>query len=643
MYETGRKNSQPFFFILLFLLVSFSGKTQKLNDLLIQLHTTENDSIKKYIYADISYCYSRINLDTCKMYADSVGMIAQKLNDEEFIKRVDYYYAICEQKAGNFDVGLEYMEDILNYYEEKKDTTQIASMLYQTMSCYFFKRDRINFFLVANRIIDIEKKLGENKKIAGVNNLKASFYKNLESYDKAKDLAFEALRVFEIHKDSSGMAAACNTLGEIHALSGDNKNAIPFFERQHAINVAQNNVWGLGYSHESLGTMFLKNGDLKKAEYHLEKSLAIRQKIKGKIELAGVFVELAKLKVQQKQFEVAIDYATQSYHICKLTRNRKQQKIATQLLSEIYEERGDYKNSLSFYKKYEAEKDSMLNEKISQQIFDIETAYETKEKEEEITRLNHSAEISELKIGQQKNMLIGLVIVLSLLGFLFYRIFNQKKKIESQNLIISKALSEKDILLREIHHRVKNNLQLVSSLLGLQSHHITDPNALEALNSGKSRVKSMALIHQNLYNKENLTGVSVREYLEKLSKELITSFKVDTNRIELLTDIPNILLDVDTLIPMGLIINELLTNALKYAFPNNGEGQINIRLFEEAGQLRLEFSDNGIGIDIDKRSSESFGYKLIDTLLEQLEGEMEIKSDSGTKLLFAFNDYKIAA
>lgn len=238
--------------------------------------------------------------------------------------------------------------------------------------------------------------------------------------------------------------------------------------------------------------------------------------------------------------------------------------------------------------------------------------------------------------------MVGAIALSAILGLLFF-LFRSRKKNQSQNQIISKSLDEKDILLREIHHRVKNNLQLVSSLLGLQSLSIDDPKALEALNSGKARVKSMALIHQDLYNRENLTDINVRDYLEKLSEELIFTYQVDMNKVKLTTEIEDINLDVDTLVPLGLIINELVTNSLKYAFPNKQNGEILIRLYEKDGQLQLEVIDNGVGMDISQISKKSFGLKLVNTLLEQLEGNIIQKEGDGTHLVLSFDDFKIAA
>lgn len=617
--------------------------SQTINQLWTALDTTSADTSIAFLYADLSFKYARINTDTCKMYADSVRSYALKGNDQDLQQMWNYYQAVCEKNAGNYDQALQYLQPAIAYFGVHKDSARYASILYQEMICHYYKRDQLNFLKVANQCIDLYRAMGSPLKIAKITNSKASFYKNLKSYDKAKSLAEEALHIYEVENDSSGMATACNALGVINSILGNDEIALTYFQRQHAINTANNNTWGLGYSNENLGDMYLKVGDFEKAEAHFRKSMKIRKKINGKMELGGILMQMAELRLQQKRYSEALQFGEESYALCEQSKNRKQQKLVAELLSRIHEALGNYQVSLDYFKKYDAEKDTMLNETISQQIIEIETTFETKEKEKEIARLSHLAEIDQLKISQQRSMIFAFITVLAILTFLFYRIFRQKKQIEAQNEIISKALSEKDILLREIHHRVKNNLQLVSSLLGLQSSHIQDPNALQALNSGKSRVKSMALIHQNLYNKENLTGVSVREYIEKLSRELLDSFNINQEKIQLHIDIPEILIDVDTLVPMGLIINELLTNALKYAFPNQQGGNIHIAIVEQNEFLQLSFSDDGIGIDFDQKSADSFGYKLIDTLLEQLDGEMEINNKNGTQLDFKFNDYKIAA
>ena len=176
---------------------------------------------------------------------------------------------------------------------------------------------------------------------------------------------------------------------------------------------------------------------------------------------------------------------------------------------------------------------------------------------------------------------IGL-LALTLFGGVIFSFYRSKRKSEKElaqkNEIISEALAEKELLLKEIHHRVKNNLQVISSLLYLQSDYIKDEKALSAIQEGRNRVQSMAIIHQNLYQEDNLTGIQVKDYFEKLTQSLFNSYKVQADQIELQLDIEAINLDVDTVIPLGLVVNELITNSLKYAFPENQAGYLKIAL-----------------------------------------------------------------
>ncbi len=212
--------------------------------------------------------------------------------------------------------------------------------------------------------------------------------------------------------------------------------------------------------------------------------------------------------------------------------------------------------------------------------------------------------------------------------------------------IISKSLQEKDTLLREIHHRVKNNLQVISSLLGLQARYVQDDSALDALKTGQDRVKSMALIHQKLYREDNLKGIEVKDYFEKLCESLFQSYSIPSKRIKLDLQVADLNLDVDTVIPLGLIINELVSNSLKHAFPNEEEGNLTIQLSETPDQkLKLHVSDDGMGLgaEMEKKLNQSFGFRLIRSFQNQLDAEIEVDGSQGTSVTLLIKDYQKAA
>lgn len=262
-------------------------------------------------------------------------------------------------------------------------------------------------------------------------------------------------------------------------------------------------------------------------------------------------------------------------------------------------------------------------------VHGLEAEFEAEKKVAEINRLSIEDELNQTRIGKQRMGLIGAAVALALLSFLLYRLFGQKRKIEAQHTVISTALSEKDTLLREIHHRVKNNLQVISSLLRIQSNETTDAAALDALKEGQSRVQTMSLIHQDLYQRDNLTSINMRDYLDRLTHSLFDTYNISPARIQLQTEIDDLQLDVDTVVPLGLIINELISNALKYAFPEGQSGQLKVSLKMSKHDLVLLVTDDGVGIQQDQKE-DSFGYGLIQAFANKLEAEMTIVSGIGT-------------
>ena len=207
----------------------------------------------------------------------------------------------------------------------------------------------------------------------------------------------------------------------------------------------------------------------------------------------------------------------------------------------------------------------------------------------------------------------------------------QRERSEEQ---IKTSLREKDVLLREVHHRVKNNLQIIHSLLDLQSDYIQDKQALEVFRESQQRVRAMALVHERLYQSRDLAKVDFAEYSRNLSNDLCLSYGTDVGNITLETDISDIALDIDTAIPCGLIISELVSNALKHAFPGGRKGEICIGLCSigDDDRLILTIRDNGVSLpqDWNPENIESFGLRLVAMLIRQLRGKMEIDRSGGT-------------
>jgi PAS domain S-box-containing protein len=203
------------------------------------------------------------------------------------------------------------------------------------------------------------------------------------------------------------------------------------------------------------------------------------------------------------------------------------------------------------------------------------------------------------------------------------------------------SLKEKEALIREVHHRVKNNLQIISSLLYLQSKNVDDKDTFEIFRDSQTRVKSMALIHEKLYKSENVAVVDFAEYIKSLVAYLFDSYNLHRNGIGLKTNLDKIILEMDTAVPCGLIINELVSNSLKHAFPENRKGEINIELHKnEDDQIKLVISDNGIGLKADYDKTGTLGMQLVNSLVKQLDGELRLDTCFGTRFEIIFKEAK---
>ncbi|MCC7560786.1 MAG: PAS domain S-box protein [Methanobacterium sp.] len=216
----------------------------------------------------------------------------------------------------------------------------------------------------------------------------------------------------------------------------------------------------------------------------------------------------------------------------------------------------------------------------------------------------------------------------------------QRKTAENE---VKRSLNEKELLLREIHHRVKNNMQIISSLLNLQRSYIHDEEAANILQESQGRVKSMALIHEKLYQTSDLARINVEEYIQSLTMNLFHSYTVNPG-IKLSMDVSDLYFNIDTAVPLGLIINELVSNSLKYAFKDRDEGEIRISLLEtaEPGKYLLLIRDDGTGFphELDFAESHSLGLQLVNTLVNQLDGEIEMITNGGTTFNIIIHEQK---
>ena len=287
---------------------------------------------------------------------------------------------------------------------------------------------------------------------------------------------------------------------------------------------------------------------------------------------------------------------------------------------------GQTDSALKYYVLADQLDDSLTNIRKTQQVMELQTKYETAKKEAEINRLQTESGNKNKRIS----ILIAAVALFALLAggllWLYQRVKKQRQQITEQS-------GRLEVMMKELHHRVKNNLQIVSSLLSLQAYKLQDAEAISVLRESQLRVQAMSFIHQRHYKKDALTAVNMREYLTDLAESLLSSYGYHRDDFDLQVTVTKEMLDIDKALPIGLIINEMVTNALKYAYPSVARPGLTIMLTENTHHLVCLVKDNGIGMDENswKQKNSSFGRQLISALCKQLRAEQTLVVSGGTQ------------
>lgn len=386
------------------------------------------------------------------------------------------------------------------------------------------------------------------------------------------------------------------------------------------------------------------------AENYWQNALQLAQQRGDTYTEAIALAQLSQVYAARKEIEKSLAYNAQS--LAKGKEFYDVQRTNYDQMATVYANAGKFKEAYEYRQKYIAVKDSLLRADKAKSLRDLQMQYKIADKQKEIELLTKENSIKALQARQSQ-----LVAVVALLAFICLLVaaavllnqFISKRRsntqleeanaqirqtiaeLEQANTQIQQTVAEKETLLKEIHHRVKNNLQLVSSLLDWQTEGIDDPQVRRLIDEGRSRIRSMALMHEYLYKSENLANVDVHKYLGELADTLTRSYRPHTN-IVLQKNIAHAYFDTDTVVPLGLIVNELLSNAFKYAFVGRAAGQVDMTLLRsDNDSFVLSVSDNGIGLpaDFENTQHQSLGIQLVKTLVKQMKATLQYGNRAG--------------
>lgn len=388
-------------------------------------------------------------------------------------------------------------------------------------------------------------------------------------------------------------------------------------------------------------------GQTKLAEYHYLKMMHLFDKNTVMELIIFAHYDLANFYVNQGRYKEAEPHLAGLDKTTELVSKKKDIEL---LAFKIDSAGGRYLQAIRHIRNYEKLKDSIFSNEKSKQIQELQIRYQTIRNEQSIKLLKKDSLLSASRIKDANNMrnltLIGLLVLVLFLAMLYFSYRSKQRsnvEINKKNVSLNQLVEEKEWLIKEVHHRVKNNLQIVMGLLQRQSAYIDNEKALLAIQNSEHRMHSIALIHQKLYQSESMALINMPEYVDELINYLKDSFDTGS-RIHFYKDIENFSLDVQHAVPLGLILNESITNAIKYAFGTNGNGDIHVVIAtEDEVSFILMISDNGVGLPpgFNLKNVNSLGMNLMRGLCKQLGGKLMIEDHAGVTIKVIFKKNKL--
>ena len=668
-------------FIVLTLFISFIGfgqVNQAEVDSLVQIVELEKrDTNEAKILFELTYKYRRQDFEKAKEFGEEAIHLSDSLGWKKGLafsyERLGFVYRDhlkLEESVAFFKKSLaEYQA--LNYKSGVISQRNALGMTYLDLGKFDESIEQYESGL------ELVRELGNINTEAMILLNLGIVYTRQSNYVEAIEVYEQSLDILNTLNKPNLMAHALINIGGLHSKIKDRKKAIEAFEQSLTISDSMDNQQNIAYSSQNLGFQYNLDGKYEKALEFTNRALALYKKLKHHEMIPNSIHQLAIIYQEQKEYEKADEKYEEVYKLFKAAENRtglagvgtnfseslfragkyraslkyatealelgedleylSVQKEALFIIQKNIAHLGNKEKAYDYLSRFTELNDSLFNEEKIRDVKQVEMNYAFNRKQlADSLAFENEKIILESNVTQERKgrwFFIGIAGLLGLLAFVLFRNNQHRRKtnqiLSEQKEVIQLKSNQNELLLKEIHHRVKNNLQTISSLLFLQSAHIEDADVKQAVSAGQHRVESMALIHQKLYQRDNLAAIEMKDYLTNLGKSLIDTFSSNPDKIDLTVEMDELELDVDTAVPLGLIANEVITNSLKYAFPNGNSGNIQINMTKEVDEkLELFIKDNGIG-NANTESGTSFGMQLINLLISQLGGKMESGMDNG--------------
>ncbi len=500
-------------------------------------------------------------------------------------------------------------------FDQSRPSEKLASLHVSIAENFFFLKEykeALEFYARAGELFSL---LGENVPLGHCIRDQAECYVQLQQLDSAFVLFEQAERIYLKAENYIRLAAVVAQLGETHALAGHPEQAILDYKRVVLLD-------------DTLG--------------HKAAKSRIQQ-------------VLASVLLKENRLPEALTIARASYKVAEEIGSLVRRQKSAQQLYEIYKRMGQPNEALKYLEESTQLQQRFDNDLTNRQIAELQISYESEEKQKEINQLNVITSLNQNVLTLQRGLIwllsISLLSILVLLIVVNGRlkkikllksdIEEQKIQIVEQNQVLEKKGHEKELLIGEIHHRVKNNLQIIASLLRLEQREISDPAAANVIFESQNRVQSMSLLHQRLYQQGNYESISLKEYTQDILQHLLKVHRVSEKEVRFKGCESTIELDMDAAVTFGLFVNEAFTNIFKHAFSRGKVLEISCECQTSSGFIYFTITDNGPGFKDKIAGKDHFGIHLMEMLAEELQGHVEFSNRKDTKGAALLMKFKI--
>jgi len=629
-----------------FLLICSIGVCQqRIVDSLIQrLQYAKEDTDKVKILIDIAHRYSNINSGEGLKYGQKALNLAESLKWE-------YGTANAKEEIGRNNYALGDYHKVMSYFSE-------ALVFFEK---HGYKREQVNVLRrMANSLVDfgngpkaleydfkalsIAQDIGNQVEMAWTLESIGIIYNSQQNHPKALDYFLQAFKIATKINNKEQITDISLDVGLAYKHLGNYPKAMEYYSMCLKMSTELDNTRLVGLVLGNMGNVFLAQKDYHKALELHHKALKINKDGNYKYgvnqdisEFGLIYYTIAldsSIKIKpdslipksrKATLDSAIKYFEETCTIRKESNDLDNLGLSLEELYQAYAMAGNYKDAFETFQKFRILEDSLLTINSNEKISKIEA-------QNRIDLKNKQIAIDQLEVEKKRNergfFVGGIALLLLIIGFIFRSFRIQRKT----NKALDKSNKEKELLLKELNHRVKNNLQIVSSLLEAQSSRLHDSGAIMALQEAQNRVEAISLIHQHLYQRDNLTTIDIREYANSLVENISSSYGYSKEQFKSVLNIEKLELDTDIAIPLGLILNELISNCFKHAFKAISNAKISINISQnKEHSIDIEVADNGPGIFANTATDnpKSYGMRMIQLLIRQLKGNITSETVNG--------------